>query len=75
MHFTPILGIALLAVGHVISHPAANPAGGIVRRDDECGNDDSGILKRAKCKKPVTCGRKPPRPYFNHNPSLTMAYA
>lgn len=51
MHFTPILGLVFLAVGHVISHPVANPSGGIVARNDECGNDDSGILKRAKMQK------------------------
>ena len=61
MHFASTLILSLLAIGQVISYPTADPGVSLVaRQDDECGDDSDTVdrlLRRAKCSKPVQCGR------------------
>ena len=63
MHFQSLLGVCFLAAG-VASRSLSTTAEAITERSligrdpNECGDDDNGITKRAKCAQPVQCGRK-----------------
>ncbi|KAL8849055.1 MAG: hypothetical protein Q9221_005954 [Calogaya cf. arnoldii] len=61
MHFQSLLGVCFLAAG-VASRSLSTTAEAITERSligrdpNECGDDDNGITKRAKCAQPVQCG-------------------